>query len=605
MKKIYVCLVSLSVVCGANAQFVNSKINNQVGKQKIQQSNEKHLTSKTTPTKGVTLWSDDFSNSAHWTMTNTSNPTQDWAIVTDPNLIPVTALKPAGFTTVSNGYAFINSDGAGQTATQNANITLVTPFSTVGNANVSVVFENSYRTYLDTRIVRVSVDGGTNWTDFVVTDGTETTGVNTANPKTTSINISSVAGNQPSVLLQFNYQGAWGWYWAIDDVKVTVTDDYDLELDDIVWGVTGTWGAEMAYYQTPTTQVQPISFAGVGRNIGAMDITDAVYTAAISSASYTSSSPDSLITTTETPDTMTVALPFTPAGTVASYTVQSTLTSALNGSSELNVANNTLPNFNFNVTNTTYARDNGTANGGIYNSGGMYETGNIYDIFADQTLYSIDVVLSTTCAVDALIRGNVYITQDATSGDFTNPVTTNDYTVMASDTGNLVSLIFATPVQLTAGSWALITVATDGGPGDDLVVGRGGLSAPHTTYFYDGVGSASQPIGWYYLTSTPMVRMNFSADAGIKQNDNTFGLNLYPNPANNQTNVSFKLNNETNVAITMTDLTGKTVYTNNLGTMNSGSHNTTINTDSLSNGVYMVNVVTNGTTSTKKLIVRK
>ena len=55
----------------------------------------------------------------------------------------------------------------------------------------------------------------------------------------------------------------------------------------------------------------------------------------------------------------------------------------------------------------------------------------------------------------------------------------------------------------------------------------------------------------------------------------------------------------------LTDLTGKTVFTNNLGTITTGAHKTTINTDVLSNGVYMVNFVANGVVSTQKLIVRK
>ena len=70
-------------------------------------------------------------------------------------------------------------------------------------------------------------------------------------------------------------------------------------------------------------------------------------------------------------------------------------------------------------------------------------------------------------------------------------------------------------------------------------------------------------------------------------------------------NVSFKLNTETQVVISITDLAGKVAYTNNLGTTVSGAHNVAINTDALSNGVYMVNVSANGVVSTQKLIVRK
>jgi hypothetical protein len=143
--------------------------------------------------KGITIWSNDFSNSAEWTYDNTSAPFLDWVITSAADTIPVTALSPALFTTVNNGFAFINSDAQGQNGSQNANMTYTGMINCSAYINVSLVFENSYRTYLDTRIVRVSNNGGTTWTDFVVTDGTEPTAQNSANPEITSLNVSAVA----------------------------------------------------------------------------------------------------------------------------------------------------------------------------------------------------------------------------------------------------------------------------------------------------------------------------------------------------------------------------------------------------------------------------
>mgnify|MGYP003336033549 FL=1 len=58
--------------------------------------------------KGVTIWSNDFSNNAEWIYDNTSSPYLNWCITTAADTIPVTALSPALFTTVNNGFAFIN-----------------------------------------------------------------------------------------------------------------------------------------------------------------------------------------------------------------------------------------------------------------------------------------------------------------------------------------------------------------------------------------------------------------------------------------------------------------------------------------------------------------
>jgi hypothetical protein len=100
-----------------------------------------------------------------------------------------------------------------------------------------------------------------------------------------------------------------------------------------------------------------------------------------------------------------------------------------------------------------------------------------------------------------------------------------------------------------------------------------------------------------------MVRLNFSP-ASINEVSSNFGLNVYPNPANSSATISMALSNEANVVINVTDLSGKVVYTNALGKVN-GAQKITVNTDSLSSGVYMVNLSVDGAVSTQKLVVRK
>jgi hypothetical protein len=597
MKKIYLSLLSLSVVCGVNAQTINKQTYPSAGKSTTLLSSEKVKPSATHKPKGATLWSDDFSTPSNWTFNNTSAPAIDWSITTDASLIPVSALAPAAFTSVGNGYALIDSDSQGGTATQNCNMTLTVPFSTLGSPNVSIVFENSYRTYLDTRIVRVSNDGGTTWVDYTVTDGTETTGINTTNPKMTSLNISATAGNQAAVLLQFNYQAAWGWYWAVDDIQVVETDDYDLELQDIVWGVDGPWGVRLPYYQIPTTQVQPIYFGGKTQNIGVNAQSDAVFTATIASASYVGTSPAYSLAAAQI-DTLIATETFTPAGTVANFSVASAVSSAINGSSEVSTGNNSLPAMSFDVTSGVYARDKGTMNSGTYNQGLAFEAGNIYDVFANDDLYAVDVQLSANCVPDALIFGTFYEI-DPSTGDFINPVLTADYIVASTDPGTVVTLRFDAPIALVGGNSYLITVGSQGGPGDDLIIGTSGTSLPQTTFYKDETAT------WFYSTSTSMVRMNFTDDSGVKEIENTFGLTVYPNPAVAEANISFNLKNEATVSITVTDLAGKVVYANNLGGKSAGAHKVSMNTEAISTGVYMVNVIANGVASTQKLVIRK
>ncbi|MFN5844903.1 MAG: T9SS type A sorting domain-containing protein, partial [Flavobacteriia bacterium] len=108
----------------------------------------------------------------------------------------------------------------------------------------------------------------------------------------------------------------------------------------------------------------------------------------------------------------------------------------------------------------------------------------------------------------------------------------------------------------------------------------------------------------YYTTSTPMVRMNFNPVVGVNEVENTYALSVYPNPANTNATVSFSLNNEAAVSINVTDLSGKVVYMNTLGTVN-GTQSVNVTTDALKSGVYMVNVTVDGNVSTQKLVIRK
>jgi hypothetical protein len=82
-------------------------------------------------------------------------------------------------------------------------------------------------------------------------------------------------------------------------------------------------------------------------------------------------------------------------------------------------------------------------------------------------------------------------------------------------------------------------------------------------------------------------------------------MGVYPNPANANANVTFSLNNAADVNITVTDLSGKVVYSNALGNVAAGTTEVALNTASLSNGVYMINVAADNAVSTEKLIIRK
>ena len=543
---------------------------------------------KPTYPKGVVIWSNDFSNGNDWTYDNTSVPFLDWTITNNADTIPVTTLSPAVFTTVNNGFAFINSDAQGESGVQNSNMTYSGTIDCSAYSNVSIVFEQSYRTYLDTRIIRISNDGGTTWTDFIVTDGSEPTAQNSPNPDVYSINISSVAGGQSNVKVQINYQGNWGWYWAIDDMKIIETDQYDLKLQTTSFGTDGAFGARLAYFQIPNAQVAPINFGGVLKNIGVQDLTDAGFTATINGAYSGNGGPINLAAATT--DTVWCSNTFTPASTNATYSVAVAATTA---QTEPDVTNNTLPNINISVNDYIYARDNGQILGGISNSGQGYEVGHIFDIFQSATIYGIDAVLNASTEAGSEIFVKLYSIDPAT-GDFVFEDESAPYIVTTADLGQKISLPLSNPVLLNANEAYLAMVGSygDGGTTNDLVTASSGSAAPQTTFYYDYTDQT-----WYYTTSNVMVRMNFDPSLASIDEPQGLSVSVYPNPANDLINIKSTLSEG---SITIFDMTGKLLINQQIsGAMNS------INTSELKNGIYNL-IISNGEkTLSQKLIIQK
>lgn len=594
MKKVYLGLFTLVLAGSASAQLMNKNLREA---QRIQNIGEVPAKATHNLEKAIPFWTNDFSTASDWTISNagaTGSPAHtlgDWAIVTDVNAIPVTALKPAGHTTAANGYALVNSDAAGSGQTQNTRIVTSGVINCSGKPNVSMIFQQSTRHFQELYYVVVSTDGGTTWTDFQV-NTTQAVNTNSANPALAQVNISSVAANQANVKVGFRYVGAYDWFWAVDDVQLVETDNYDLSANGYYWGVEGTWGPRLPYYQTPIAQINPIHFAGLVENKGAMAQSDVTFTANIASASYSQTSPMGALAPNQI-DTFDISTTFTPAASVASFAVTG---STASGTTDANPTDNTAPALAFATTQTTYARDAQVVQAGSYNQGQGYEMGNIFDITADATLKGVDVFVASTSTANCSIYGLLYTIDGG--GNFVYGGATALHTVPAGELGTMITLPLTTPFPLIAGNSYLLVVGSygDGGATDDFVVGTSGISEAQTTYYLDGNENTGT---WYYSTSTPMVRMNFNASLSVAENTANVNVNVFPNPVVGEATI--EVNGATASTITVLDLAGKVVYTANTS---EGTSKVSFSTVNFSAGVYTVNVATNAGTVTKKMVVK-
>jgi len=76
-----------------------------------------------------------------------------------------------------------------------------------------------------------------------------------------------------------------------------------------------------------------------------------------------------------------------------------------------------------------------------------------------------------------------------------------------------------------------------------------------------------------------------------------------PNPAAEQVIITLNESSGAAAMVSVVDLTGKEVFQTTT-TAGNGTQNIAINTSAFGNGMYIVNVSTNGITSSKKFIVR-
>ncbi|NNC85546.1 MAG: PKD domain-containing protein [Bacteroidia bacterium] len=97
--------------------------------------------------------------------------------------------------------------------------------------------------------------------------------------------------------------------------------------------------------------------------------------------------------------------------------------------------------------------------------------------------------------------------------------------------------------------------------------------------------------------------INIDGVVGLEEFIDQYQINLFPNPANGRTQLTFNLKSSADVKVTLEDVLGRQINVANESMLNAGTHNFLFETSSLSPGIYMVNVNVAGEVITKKLIV--
>jgi hypothetical protein len=613
MKKVYLLSGVLLASFALNAQ----KLTNAKTLPQVKENFGIKKVASSTPLKaeGDVLWTNGFDTPSEWTQTvGSGHSAGDWQIITSlpANITGQQASYqwPATFSAAQGNFAFIDSDAAGGAAAQdayfeyNANIDL----SAAGNAALYLSFNEYYRHFYDENYVEVSINGGTTWTTFQVNPVSQVpVNTNCVDGEIEVVNITPAIGNgvwTNQVRIRFHYVGQWDWFWGIDNIQIVEAWNNDMKLLNAYAATNPATTQGLDYFTLSQSQSSfpGLTFGAIVQNNGALNQAS-VALKATATGGYDQTGSAIAVNAAAT-DSVSISTPYIPTG-VGTKTID--LTTVITAT-DSDPANNTA-SFSVNVTQYEFSRDNGVATGGISNvtsnTGLPLKIGNIMDVFNDVQATGVKLYLTNQAAgADGAEYWAELYKFDGTDYVYWAGTETKTVSGTAASWATLKWVegeISNGKVNLAAGDDILLLSCHNGGT-DAVRFGYAQNTYNQSVLGYTNDGSL------FSLTSPSAVMVRLLDDPSLApsstENISMNSFEVYPNPANESTRVSFELKNEADVTVQVTDMAGKVVLSNSLGFV-SGSQQVEFNTSNLQAGAYLINVISNDSISTKKLIIKK
>ncbi|MGZ3864535.1 MAG: T9SS type A sorting domain-containing protein [Bacteroidia bacterium] len=176
------------------------------------------------------------------------------------------------------------------------------------------------------------------------------------------------------------------------------------------------------------------------------------------------------------------------------------------------------------------------------------------------------------------------------------------YQVLVNTTGLAHTNFTASPIFTIADNDASTTADTANTPVKTWYGRSANVDAYAGQDIYIAVRHYAMDENIFEFTNMMLIDNGLTTGIANHANGVFIGTNV-PNPANGSTTISYAVEKNSNVAFSVTDLTGKVVYTDNIGEVAAGTHNVNLNTASLSNGMYLYTFVINGHKETRKFVV--
>ena len=546
-------------------------------------------------------------------------------------------------TTSSNGTIMVDSDLFGADANYDANwvencwFQTVAPIDCSEHPYVSISLETRYRCWdnggsddSEKCLIEVSRDG-VNWpaidswdeasgtvdygggADPVLSRKEVFPGYGTSdtsdNPSLLEFDITDAAGGQAEVYVRFRWSGTWGYSWEIDDIKVYDTPANDTRIDNYLSYTDYERTGYYEYGAWPLSQI-PADLAAAAKvyNVGFEGQTNV--TLNVTAAGVTTYS-NSISLAYASADTLSAAYLPTALGPV---TVDYLLTA---DAADENPDNN-MASQSFEVTDLSWGRDEGTPIYAAPSDGtDDYITVSLFDIVDDVVIYAIDVAVMAGSETGTSIITHLF---DGFDDNFLVEQyggilqSTDEFDIIAGNTNELgvpvtnwYTLVFDEPYLASAGDW--LGAGFEHYGGSNVQYGESKFTQDNTAFIYGPFGSGSA-YDWYYTNEVPMVRLNLNPNAVntiSEETVNTTGFEMFPsfpNPTNGVTRVQFRLDRAADVNFEVIDLTGKVVYTLDMGTQAPGYNSISVDASEFTAGVYTYTLSVDGQRSTDRLMVK-
>jgi hypothetical protein len=568
------------------------------------------------------IFSDDFSNSSNWIMTDVQNGgSQNWVIGTNGPTGPYSlSMGVIQSTTNSNGFALYDSDGLNTSGSgsQNAYLTYNGVVNCDSFSNININFQSYHRKYQNVIFLEVATDA--NWNNLESYEIDSDLGMTYAsdNPEFISIDISSIAANQDSIYFRFHYMGVDDYAWMIDDVSITPVPDYSITCTDGSFSSINNLNSNLnvnldvnyTFYPVSQAILHPYRFQSVISNNGLQELTNVIMHVEIEKDTLSwNLYSDTVSLISGEVDTLFTNSDFTPDSLGLYNFTFSAYNDTLCGSDSFEMKSV--------VTDTIYGVDydwdsDGSSAGGGYNSGTSncgQVLGNVFNIYKDQTGHyyntsasSISFHVNDWSDVGSSLKVELYKIDSLNNlqPTFTLMDESEFIILDSSDINSWVTIALNDSI-LSSGNIYLAAVR---GKQESFNSRISSASNSNSLTFLQDNGCNLGQYGfgaWYTLSHSLLIRLNIGWDTLLTSYDNIIfenDLTVYPNPTKGI--FSINLDGQNSYKLTVRNIVGQIIYKDDIP----GGYVKNIDLSNHKSGVYLLELETENGKINKKLILQ-